>query len=658
MSRYDDIGMFWEDVHVSGRGGRTERPMPAIPDTGWTPPTEFPNLSSARALGFDLETYDPELDDAGPGWGRGVGHIVGLSVAVPDGPGWYFPIRHETEPHYNLDPNTVLRWASYVLGDTRPKIGANLLYDVGWLKQEGVEVGGPLYDIQLAEPLLNSEIPEVSLEALARAYLGAGKETSILYQWLADWFGGNPTGKQRKWIYKAPPRLVGPYAEADAKLPLKIIEKQWAALERRGSMGIFDMECRLQRLLLIMRWQGVAIDLDEAHAFHGRLSVDLLALEKELAYIAGREVNPYSSEEIAAAFNANEIPFNRTATNRPSFTAGFLEACEHPIAQKIVEIRKKRKLRDVFIQGYILDSHRNGRIYCQFHQLRGDENGARSGRFSSSTPNLQNIPVRSKEGRLIRNIFIARELWRKRDYSQIEYRLLAHHAVGPGAEAMRQRYISDPSTDYHLATIDLVRTHTGIELDRRSAKNINFGLVYGMSRKGLIRYLGLGDKQGQELYISYHHAVPYVKTTIEAAENEVITTGTVTTIGGRKSDFPYFVPVNSWGDENEALPLNEALVKYGGSLQRAFTHKALNRKLQGGAADIMKRAMVEAFEQGIFDDTGYPLLTVHDELDFDDVGDPSRPSWDALGHVMENSTPTLIPILVDEKTGPNWGACD
>ena len=191
---------FWEDLppvkERGKRGPRQRGPIPSIPATGWRPPSEFPNLSAAKVIGFDTETWDPELTQAGPGWARGKGHIIGASLAVEDGSSWYFPIRHgiedgkqvlpPEEAGMNLDPDQTIRFLRHTLEDNRPKVGANLIYDVGWARHEGIKVGGPMFDVQFAEALLNSEAPDVSLEGLAQNYLGMGKTTNILYDWLAS----------------------------------------------------------------------------------------------------------------------------------------------------------------------------------------------------------------------------------------------------------------------------------------------------------------------------------------------------------------------------------------------------------------------------------------------------------------------------------------
>jgi len=655
--RYDSIGMFWQDkLPEKGKRAPLNRPMPPIPETGWIAPTDFPNLSAAKALAIDTETWDPDLMTSGPGWGRGRGHIVGVSIAVPDGTGWYFPVRHEVEREANLDPANVFGWLKSVLETNVPKIGANLLYDLGWLKTEGIDVRGPFYDVQHAEALLDSEAPDVSLDSLAAKYLARGKESSMLYQWCSDFYGGQPNDRQRANIYRSPPRLVGPYAEADATLPMAILHHQWALMSRNDVHRVFDLESRLIPLLLRMRWQGVPVDIPAAERFHERLSAEMKVLLASLKEHAGMSVSPYSSAEMAKAFTQAGLSFPRTEKGAPSFTAPYLETVNHPLASIALEYKRKAKLQATFIKGYLLDSHVNGRIYCEFNQLKSDDSGARSGRFSSSNPNLQNIPVRSEEGKLIRELFVARVRWRKFDYSQIEYRMLAHHAVGPGSEGIRIRYRQNPDTDYHKTTGDMLQQLLGLELDRRPVKTINFGLIYGMGKPELIKRLKLGEVAGENLFDAYHQAVPFARATAQAASNEASQKGYIRTILGRRSDFNMWSPVR-FNPTAQALPFAEALMTYG-KIQRAFTHKALNRKLQGGAADVMKKAMVDVYEAGIFDEVGYPLLTVHDELDFDDVGDLDNPAWKDMIRLMENGIPEIsVPIKVDMDIGKNWGDC-
>lgn len=653
--RVDSIGMFWEDAQSSGKRN-TIRLMPPIPDTGWTPPTYLPDLSRARCISVDCETYDPELLDHGPGWARGKGHIVGVSVGADGGGRWYFPIRHEVEPEHNWAPETVLAWLRDTLGNPlQPKVGANLMYDVGWLRHEGVTIRGELVDVQYAEALLD-ERAEVALEVLAQKYLGEGKESSLLYRWCSDYYGGKANGSQRANIYRAPPRLVGPYAESDADLPLRVAIAMYPHLVREGMMDLFRMECDLIPMLIEMRFAGVTVNIPRAEELRDTLAAREVIEHEKLKALVGFGVDINSADSLSKAFDTVGLGYNRTAKGKPSFTKDFLKAVQHPVADHIREIRKLAKLRGTFVESYILNSHVGGKVYGQFHPLRGDEGGTRSGRFSSSTPNLQNLPSRDDElAPLVRGLFIPDEghhQWRKYDYSQIEYRFLAHFAVGPMSDEIRAIFNADPNTDYHEMTRELVHRQTGQLLDRKPIKNINFGLIYGMGVDKLSGGLGLTVAKGRELFAAYHKGAPFAKATMELCSEEALNTGIITTILGRKSRFDLWEPA-SWGTDSIALPYEKAILHYG-QIRRAYTHKALNRRLQGSAADLMKRAMWQCWKDGIFAETGIPRLTVHDELDFSDPGGKDA-AFREMRRVLETAIPLRIPVKADCDIGPDWG---
>lgn len=659
MARFDSIGMFWQDMPTSRKRGEIVRVRPPVPETGWRPPTEFPNLSAARVISFDTETWDPELEQSGPGWARGRGHIVGFSVGAKDAAGnvgqWYFPIRHADTPEDNLDPEHALAWLAEVMQMDVPKVGANLLYDVGWLAQEGIAVKGPLFDVQHAEALLD-ERARVGLDVLAGKYLGAHKEGSLLYQWCSDYYGGPVSDRQRKNIWRSPPSLVGPYGEADAALPLQIMEHQWPLLAKEGLLDLFHMECELIPLLVAMRFAGVPVDIPRAEELYDTLGGEVDQLNKKLADAVGFHVNVNSGDDLARAFDRHGIPYGKTAGGKPSFTAPFLEDVDHEIGKIIVDIRQREKLRGTFIKSYILDNHVNGVVYGTFNQLRGEGGGTRSGRFSSDSPNLQNIPTRTELGKQIRRIFADKyQPWRKYDYSQIEYRFLAHFAVDKGdgsADAVRAKYASDPNTDYHNVVHDMILAASGIDLIRGHTKNMNFGLIYGMGEDKLGRSLGVSVSKAREMFAAYHKGAPYAKATMAACSAEAQIYGTITTILGRKSRFDLWEP-EGFGVKGVALPYQAALNKYG-RIKRAYTHKALNRRLQGSAADQMKMAMHRCWRDGIFDATGVPRLTVHDELDFLDPGGRDA-AFREMQHVMETCMTLRVPVRADYEIGPNWG---
>lgn len=611
-------------------------------------------------MSFDTETKDPELDDHGPGWARGVGHIVGVSLAIP-GHRIYVPMRHEVQAEMNLDPDNVLRWMAYHMKQACPKVGAHLQYDVGWLRHEGVEVKGKLYDVQLAQSLLN-ENSKVGLEALGQRYCGVGKDTDLLEEWCRSYYG---TGKKtwRKDIYRAPVTLVGAYGEQDASLPLDVLDKMWPLLQADGVMDLFEMECALTPLLVDMRFAGVSIDVPYSERLRDTLHEKEKGFQAQLDAIAGTSVNVNSGGDLALMFDKAGLSYPRTpATEKapdgnPSFVKEFLENHDHELPQLVTRIRGLAKLRGTFVEGYMLGSHVNGKIHGSFHQTKSDKGGAKTGRLASSDPNLQNIPTRTEEGKLIRKAFIAEfDEWWKFDYSQIEYRLLAHYARGEGADLIREAYTNDPRTDYHTATAELIRRITGIILQRSQTKNINFGIAYGMGIAKLAKDLGISITQAKELMDGYHMGVPFVKETMDHMSNFAQAHGYNTTILGRRTHFDTWEPAG-WGNRGPALSYQAALHQYGTNITRAYLYRTLNYTLQGSSADMMKAAMVKCYQDGVFNITGIPRLTVHDELDFD--VDRGRPmiveAFREMHHIMETIIPLRVPVICDLEIGKNWG---
>lgn len=652
--RSDAIGLFWQDLPRK-KGDKVARIMPPIPETGWVAPTEFPDLRGAAALAVDVETYDPELKKHGPGWARGKGHICGIAVGVPEGHRWYFPIRHTIEKEQNLDPEHVIRWArDQLTNPNQPKIGANITYDIGWLRQEGIHVQGRLHDVQFAESILK-ESATVNLDDLGERYLGRGKETNLLYEWCSSYYGGKPSEDQRKNIYRAPPRLVGPYAQGDVDLPFHVLERQWPLLLQQGLMHLYDMECELIYLMVEMRFAGVTVDLNVAEELREQMVKGEEEFAGKINHIAGMEVNVNAAASIAEAFDALGIRYTRTSKGTPSFTKGFLKTLDHPIGPAINELRARKKFRGTFIEGYILNSHVNGKLYGSFHQLRGDDEGARSGRFSSSAPNLQNIPQRSKLGKQIRRCFIpdpGHRRWRKGDYSQIEYRSLAHYAIGPQSDLVRQRYNEDPNVDFHEMLKILVLEITGQDHPRDLIKNVNFGTLYGMGKKKLARYLNLSDEQAQALFDAIHAGAPFMRATMDATMEEARYLGYITTILGRRSRFDLWVP-GHYDPDAKPVSYDMAIRQYSNP-ERAYLHKALNRRLQGSAADLLKAAMLKCWKDGIFHVTGVPRLTVHDELDFSDTGETDE-AFAEMTRVMETAIQLRVPVKFENELGPNWG---
>ncbi len=676
MSRWDSHGALWQEQEREKKqgGGMISSVRPVTPNTGWVKPriSEI-NLKAADIIGLDLETRDPNLRDKGPGPRRRDdegGFIAGIAVSVGprDGEQWYIPMRHENDDRNNLDPEMAKAWArDNLCNPNQPKIGANLMYDFDWLLEEGVPVCGDMIDVQNAEPLIDENAFTYSLDRLANDYLDDGKEDEVMYQWLGAVFGGEPNRKdQAKNIWRAPAELAGPYAESDVRLPFQIWEKQKAILTSENLWDVYNIEQRITPLLLAMRRRGVQVDLERAK------ETDTKLVERAAEFRKGLEeqrIDPWSGDTLAAYCDRKGIKYGLTPAKNPSFPGAWLEKQNDEVLQMVYEVRRLEKHAGTFIEGTILSNQINGRIHCQFNQLRNDDFGAVSGRFSSSNPNLQNIPARDEElGPLIRSLFIADQgqAWYSDDWSQIEFRLLVHFAAALAdsrevymsalarqiAHRTAQRYHQDPSTDFHTYVADI----SGI--DRKPAKNINFGLVYGMGQATLASNLGRSLEEVIPIFDKYHEALPFIREIYQIATRRAEATGYIRTILGRRRRFNLWTS-KVWKESksSKARPKEAAIEEWGKNrIRRAGGHKALNALLQGSAADIMKLAMADIWDAGLCDVLGIPLLTVHDELNwsFEENQRTKEAHREAL-NIMESCVKLKLPLMVDSGTGANWG---
>jgi len=626
---FDDEGLFWVPEQYSrekvDRKAKQPRILPGIPETGWKPRAIFPDLSAAKAISFDTETFDPDLLTLGPGAMRD-GFIVGVSVAADDFCA-YYPIRHTIGE--NLDPVPVFAWLKDQLGRPRqPKVGANLLYDLEFLEEAGVHVEGPFYDVQFADPLIYEYESSYSLDSIAQRRLGLRKETSLLYQWCADAYGGKPDGAQRANIWRAPSELVGPYAEQDARLPLQIIRKQWAMLRDLEQLDIFLLESRLIPMLLHMRRQGVPINEARCKEVDAELTMKLDAMQKELGF------NVHAPGDLRALCEAEGIAYPLTAQGNPSFTKGWLKEQLHPKLRQVNDLRTLYKMRDTFIRGALLGTAQKGRIHCQFHPLRSDSYGTVSGRFSSSNPNLQQVPARDEYwGPTVRSCFVPDEglAWLKLDLSQIEFRLGVHYGQGEGIEEVRDAYRNDPKISFYRLAAGL----TG--LPYQEAKSLSLGTLYGMGLPKFASMIGRSLSEAKQIFSTYNEKLPFMRATYNHYCTITETRGSLSETG------------DGW-----VRTIGNRLCH----LNAGFEHKSLNRMLQGSCADWMKRAMLDAWEAGVFD-VLLIYLTVHDELD---TGVPrSRAGAQAareLHNALTSAYALCIPVLASSSMGRAWGDLD
>ena len=607
------------------------------PPTEWVMPDGYPDLSYAREVAIDLETRDPNLTTLGSGWARKDGYIIGIAVAV-DGDQWYFPIRHELGS--NLDPKTTIRWLQEVCSKDRDYIFHNAPYDVGWLLAEGVTIQGRIVDTMVVAPLLDENRFSYALNAIGRDYLQERKSEKELRE-AAEAFGINAKSE----MYKLPAAYVGAYAEQDAALTLRLWTHFKGLIIKEDIGDIFDLELKVLKTIIPMRQRGVCVDLEKAE----RIKVDLEQREKklldEIKKQSGIAVELWAAESVSKAFDALGLEYSKTEkTGAPSFTKGFLANHPHKVPQMIVQAREFNKARTTFVDT-ILKHQINGRIHAELHPLRSDDGGTVTGRFSYSNPNLQQIPARHGEiGPMIRSLFIPEQdaLWGAFDYSSQEPRIVVHYSklMGfRGASDFAEQYNADARTDFHQMAADIVG------VPRKQAKDINLGLFYGMGSKKLAASLGLEFEDAKELFAQYHEKVPFVRELSDYAINRASQKGVIRTVLGRRCRFDKWEP-NKYGSW-KPMTYQEAYAEHGPAIKRAFTYKALNKLIQGSAADQTKAAMVALADEGIL-----PMIQVHDELD---VSVESEDQAKKITEIMQDCVKLEVPSVVDAEFGPNWG---
>jgi DNA polymerase I-like protein with 3'-5' exonuclease and polymerase domains len=378
----------------------------------------LPDIRNANMICIDVETFDPHLLAQGPGTFRNDGWLVGVALKPDNGPGFYIPIRHEQD---SIGFNKAKHYLKDMLGTNIPKLGANILYDLEWLHWLGVSVGGDKHDVQVAEPLLNENKFSYSLETIAQERLSLGK----LYDGLFDaclrrGFRVRKKADIYQYLYKLHPDEVAPYAVCDVELPFKIFEQQQKELDEQGLIPVYKLETKLIDVLLKMRINGVPVDTARAEQVREELTKNEKILQDKLKHIAGCDIAIWAASSVAIAFDRAGIAYPVTPkTKQPSFTAAWLEAHPSELAQTIVQLRKTNKLKNDFVENMILKSVINGRIHPSFHPVKHDDGGTVSGRFSSSHPNLQQVPARDPvNGPLIRSLFIPEQgaMWNKHDY--------------------------------------------------------------------------------------------------------------------------------------------------------------------------------------------------------------------------------------------------
>ena len=607
------------------------------PQTEWTAPTDFPDLSKYDEIGIDLETKDPNLNERmGSGSVIGVGDVVGISLATHD---WcaYYPIAHEGGG--NLDRKMVLKWLQDQMKTDSTKIFHNAMYDVCWLRRLGIKINGKIVDTMIASAVINENRLRYDLNGICRDYLGKGKDESALYEAAKSW-GVDPKAE----MYKLPAMHVGAYAERDAQLTYELWQECKKEILYQDLQSIFDMETELFPALVDMRFLGVRVNQEQAAIEKRTLIEQEKKMLGEVLASTGIEVQIWAARSIAKVFEKLGLPFDRTEkTGAPSFTKNFLANHPHNVVKCIARAREINKAHTTFIDTILKYSYK-GRIHAEINQLRGDGGGTVTGRFSMNNPNLQQIPARNKDlGPRIRSLFLPEEgnQWGCFDYNQQEPRLVVHYASLLnlyGVDDVVHAYM-EGDADFHQIVADMA------DIPRSQAKTINLGLFYGMGKNKLQAELGISKLQAADLFKQYHGKVPFVKALMDATMERAQEGGQIRTILGRLCRFHLWEP-NQFGI-HKALPHEKALSEHGPGIKRAYTYKALNKLIQGSAADMTKKAMIELHKEGIT-----PHLQVHDELDISVSSDKEA---EKIKEIMENAVTLEVPNKVDYEFGKNWG---
>lgn len=614
----------------------------------WVPPvvSALPCWTGAKRVGIDIETYDPHLKELGPSVRRG-GFIAGVSFSIEDGPTFYLPMRHEGGG--NLEEERVMAYlkdqAQVFLGTL---VGANLNYDLDYLAEAGVTFPKIKWqrDVQVADPVIWELHNSYKLDAVGRRWGFEGKEETLLKEALSN-YGLKGKGD----IWRLPARYVGAYAEEDARLPLQILRRQERKIDEVGLWSIYDLECRVQPVILKMRRRGVRIDLQALERVRrwalGEEEIALEAVRRQTgiripAQPKEGEHGVMAKRGVVNALKKIGATLGETPTGQPQVDAEVLERIDHPVATAILRARKANKLRTTFVES-IRDHLVGDRIHCNFNQLRrwredGNEMGGRF-RMSSDHPNLQQQPTRDEMAKVWRTIYVPDEpsqKWAKADYSQQEPRMIVHFAERKGfrgAKKAGDRYRTDPATDYHQMMADMCG------IPRKPAKDLFLGVCYGMGSALLAKTLGLPTKwiktrrgytievageEAEALLNKFRQRVPFVSALANSCKEVASRRGYIKTLLGRHCHFPK--------DEEGNYD---------------WTHKGLNYLIQPSAADQTKLAMVEV------DKAGLPLqLQVHDELD---TSINTLEEGRAIKDIMENCVELTVPSKVDLEVGPSWG---
>ena len=614
-----------------------QKPLFAKVQSEWVQPDHFPDLSKYDEISIDLETKDPDLKTKGSSSTRGVGDVVGIAIAVKDWVG-YYPIAHEAGP--NMNRKQVLNWFGDVLKTDSLKIFHNAIYDVLWIHRLGLPVHGTVVDTMVVASLVDENRFRYDLNSVANDYVGIGKNEGALQEAAKEW-GVDPKSE----MYKLPAMYVGEYAERDAEITLSLWQEFKKEINSQDLHAIVELEQQVFPCLLEMKLKGVRIDEDQLARVESTLQKNYDKYMKRVKEDSGLYPEIWAAASIEKVCQVRNITdFDRTPkTGKPSFTKNYLKNHKDPVLRAINSAREADKLKNTFLDS-IKNFVHNGRIHADIHQLKGDFGGTVTGRLSYSNPNLQQIPNYTDIGMGVRSIFVPEKghRWGCFDYSQQEPRLVVHFALSTpgvlGVASIAESY-EKGEADFHEIVAKIA------DIDRSEAKTINLGLFYGMGKAKLANSLGYNDEDAEKVLTQYHQRVPFVKQLIKQVMNRAQDSGKIRTLLGRRCRFNLWEP--SYFGVHKPLKHEDAIKEHGPGIRRAFTYKALNKLIQGSAADMTKKTMVDLKSEGIL-----PMIQLHDELD---ISVESKEHANKIKEIMENCVELKVPNKVDYEVGDNWG---
>lgn len=625
------------------------------PDSDWHPPVELPDLRQCKYIALDRETKDEGLARGrGPGWPYRAGHIAGCSVAWPGG-SFYAPLRHpDTE---NIDIARWVKWEKDHIAAGVRFIFQNAPYDLGWGRAEwSLSCPQKIEDTTAMAVMVDENRLSYALDDLA-AWRGlSGKDERLLREAGAA-YGFEGSIKSNMW--HMPGRYVGPYAQQDAVSTLQIYESLLPELEAQDLQGAYRLEMDLVPMVQEMRWRGIRVNLERAAEVQGLLVAERDRVLADLGEKLGHSVRMddiRSARRLAPFFDEYKIAYPRTPkSGEASFDKDWMEDHPHWLPRAVVAARSADDGAHKFVGEYIMGYAHRGRIHANINQWRTDEGGTRSHRFSYSEPPLQQQPG-DKQPALrdyIRGVFEPEEgdLWFKADASQQEVKLIVHFATllscdkaGEAAE----RFINDPKTDYHSMVAEL----TGLE--RRHAKDVTFAKSYGAGVKKFALMTGHSEEVAADLMAQYDREMPFVKQLAERCKSAAGKRGYIKLIDGARCHFDLWECAIWDGNRDGAgkyMPprlLTAAREAWAGRpLRRAFTHKAMNRLIQGSAARQVKLWMRSCWREGLV-----PLLQLHDELD---LSLSSEAQGARVAELLRDAWAFKVPFTSDASWGTNWG---